>query len=91
MNQLHYKAQQSKSISIEPNESTSINITSSFSTSRIRHPRYTRLYRAKETNIKSLRLFIEKIENDIFDTAALRNVRPNILKEEKEALKEIRS
>ena len=38
-----------------------------------------------------MELFIENIEKDIFDTAAVRNVRPNILKEEKEALKEIRS
>ena len=57
----------------------------------VRHARYTPLYRAKETNIKSLELFIENIEKDIFDTAAVRNVRPNISKEEKEVLKEIRS
>ena len=56
-----------------------------------RHARYTPLYRAKETNIKSLELFIENIEKDIFDTAAVRNVRPSIPKEEKEVLKEIRS
>ena len=49
--------------------------------------RYTPLYRTKETNIKSLELFIEKIEKDIFDTAAVRNVRPNMSKEEKEVLK----
>ena len=57
----------------------------------VRHARYTPLYRAKETNIKSLELFIENIEKDIFDTAAVRNVRPSIPKEEKEVLKEIRS
>ena len=38
-----------------------------------------------------MELFIENKEKYIFDTAAVRNVRPNILKEEKEALKEIRS
>ena len=32
-----------------------------------------------------MELFIEKIQKDIFDTAAVRNVRPNISKEEKEA------
>ena len=49
------------------------------------------LYRAKETNIKILELFIEKIEKDnIFDTAAERNVLPNIFKEKKEALTKIR-
>ena len=41
--------------------------------------------------MKSLELFIEKIEKDIFDTAEVENVRLNISKEEKEALKEIRS
>ena len=34
----------------------------------------TTLNRAKETNIKSLELFIEIREKDIFDTAAVRNV-----------------
>ena len=37
-----------------------------------------------------MELFIENIEKDTFDTAAVKNVRPNISKEEKEALKEIR-
>ena len=50
------------------------------------------LYRAKETNIKILELFIEKIEkHNIFDTATVRNIRPNISKEEKETLTKIRS
>ena len=57
----------------------------------MQYARYTPLYRAKETNIKSLELFIENIEKDIFDTTAVRNVRPNISKGEKEALKEIKS
>ena len=91
VNQLHYKAKQSQSTSIEPSESNNNNINNSFSSPPAQHARYTPLYRAKETNIKSLELFIENIEKDIFDTAAVRNVRPNILKEEKEALKEIRS
>ena len=34
---------------------------------------------------------MENIEKDIFDTAAVRNVRPSISKEKKEALKEISS
>ena len=38
-----------------------------------------------------MELFIENIEKDIFDTVAVRNIRPNILKGEKEALKEIKS
>ena len=38
-----------------------------------------------------MELFIEAIGKDIFDTAAVNNVRPNISKEKKDALKEIRS
>ena len=38
-----------------------------------------------------MELFIENIEKYIFDTVAVRNVRLNISKEEKEALKEITS
>ena len=89
MNQLRYKAKQSQSTSIQPIESNNNNINNSFSSPPLRHERYTPLYRAKETNIKSLELFIENREKDIFDTAAVRNVRPNISKEEKEALKKL--
>ena len=90
-NQLRYKAKQSQSTSIEPSESKSNNITNSFLSPPVRQARYTLLYRAKETNMRSLGLFTENIEKDIFDTATVRNVRPNISKEEKETLKEIRS
>ena len=38
-----------------------------------------------------MELFIENIEKDRFDTSAVRNVRPSISKEKKEALKEISS
>ena len=89
MNQLRYKAKQSQSTSIQPIESNNNNINNSFSSPLLRHARYTPLYRAKEINIKSLELFIENREKDIFDTAAVRNVRPNISKEEKEALKKL--
>ena len=84
VNQLRYKVKQSQSTSIDPTESNNNNINNSFSSPPVQHARYTPLYRAKETNIKSLELFIENIEKDIFDTAAVRNVRPNISKEEKE-------
>ena len=63
---------------------------SSFSSPPVGPAKYTPLYRAKKTNIKSLKLFIENIEKDIFETVAVRNVRPNISKEEKQAIKEIR-
>ena len=90
VNQLCYKVKQFQSTSIKLSESNNNNINNSLSSPTVQHARYTPLYRAKETNIKSLELFIENIEKDIFDTAAVRNVRPNILKEEKEPLKEIR-
>ena len=91
MNQLRYKAKQSQSTQIEPSESNNNNISNSFSSPPVRDERYASSYRPKETNIKSLELFIENIETDVFKTAAVRNFRPNISKEEKEALKEIRS
>ena len=87
MNQLRYKAEQRESNSMEPSESNNNNINNLFSSPPVRHARYRRLYRGKETNIKSLELFIENIEKDIFDTAAVRNFPTNISKEEKEALK----
>ena len=90
MNQLRYKVKQSQSTSIEPSESNNNNINNSFSSPPVRYTRYTPLYRAKETNINSLELFIENIEKDIFDTTAVINLPTNISKEEKEALKEIR-
>ena len=73
-NQLRYKAKQSQSTSIEANESKNNNINNSFSSPPVQHSRYTPLYRAKKTNIKSLALLIENIEKDIFDTATVRNV-----------------
>ena len=72
---------------MEPSESKSNNINNSYSSPPVEHARYTPLCRAKETNIKSLELFIENIEKDIFDTAAVRNAQLNISREEKEALK----
>ena len=57
----------------------------------LQHVRHTPLYNAKETNIKSLELFTGNIGRDIFDKEAGKNVRPKISKEEKKALKEIRS
>ena len=85
--QLRYKDKQSQSTSIKPSESIN-NINNSSQPAG--HARYTSLYRARETNIKRLEVFIENIGSDIFDTAAVRNVRPIILKEEIEPLKEIR-
>ena len=91
MNQLCYKVKQFQSTSIKLSESNNNNINNSFSSPTVQHARYTPLYRVKETNIKSFELFIENIEKDIFHTAAVRNVRPNISKGENEELKEIKS
>ena len=90
VNQLCYKVKQFQSTSIKLSESNNNNINNSLSSPTVQHARYTPLYRAKETNIKSLELFIENIEKDIFDTAAVIS-RPNISKGEKEKLKEIKS
>ena len=46
--------------------------------------------RAKERNIKILALLIGNIEKKIIDTTSVTNIRSNIPKEKKEALKEIR-
>ena len=51
----------------------------------------TCLYIELKNEHQSLELFIENIEKDIFETAAVRNFQPNISTEEKESLKEIRS
>ena len=52
-----------------------------------------KICRAKETNIKRFTVtYWKHREKDIFDTAAVGNIRPNIpKKKEKESLKEFRS
>ena len=54
VNQPRYKVKQFQSTSIEPSESSNNNINKSFSSPPVQHARYMPLYRAKETNIKSL-------------------------------------
>ena len=48
------------------------------------------LYRSKETDNKSLEMFIEKIEKDLFNPENVKKVRHNLSKDEKAALKDIR-
>ena len=75
MQDIHlYKTKQFESTFIEASESKNNNINNSLSSPPVQHSRYTFLYRAKKTNIKSLALLIENIEKDIFDTATVRNV-----------------
>ena len=49
------------------------------------------VYRSKETKCKSLELFIEAMENDLFNPSNIRKPRNNLNKNEKLALKEIKS
>ena len=51
----------------------------------------SRLYRSKEIKCKSLELFIEAMENDLFNPSNIRKPRNNLNKNEKLALKEIKS
>ena len=51
----------------------------------------SRLYRSKETKCQSLELFIEAMENDLFNTSYIQKPRNNLNKNEKLALKVIKS
>ena len=51
----------------------------------------SRLYRTKEAKCKSLELFIETMENDLFNSSYIREPRNNLNKSEKLALKQIKS
>ena len=51
----------------------------------------SRLYRSKEAKCKSLELFIEAMENDLFNSSYIREPRNNLNKSEKLALKQIKS
>ena len=77
-----------------PNQLPLYQVKITILTTYFRHHQYNRrsmpLYRAKETNLKSLKLFMENIEEELFDTAAVRNVWPNVLRGEIEAVEDIR-
>ena len=49
------------------------------------------LYRSKQSNNNSLELFIDTIEKEIFNPSNIRRTRNNLSKDEKTALKEIKS
>ena len=51
----------------------------------------SRLYCSKETKCKILKLFIEAMENGLFNSSYIRKARNNLNKNEKLALKEIKS
>ena len=51
----------------------------------------SRLYRSREKKCKSLELFIEAMENGLFNPSNIRKPRNNLNKNEKLALKEIKS
>ena len=52
--------------------------------------KFAPLYRSKETDKKSLEMFIEKIEKDLFNPENVKKVCHNLSKDEKAALKDIR-
>ena len=52
---------------------------------------YGPLYNSKPANNRSLELFIDNIDKDLFNPTSLVSTRPNISKREQNALKEIKS
>ena len=56
----------------------------------IKTNKFTPLYRSKETDSKSLEMFIEKIEKNLFNPENVKKVHHNLSKDEKAALKDIR-
>ena len=57
----------------------------------VKTSKFPPLYRSKETNNKSLEMFIDKIEKDLFNPENVEKVRHNLIKDEKAALKDIRN
>ena len=49
------------------------------------------LYRSKDTDNKSLEMFINKFSKDLFNPENVKKVRHNLSKDEKAALKNIRN
>ena len=69
-------------------------VTITILTTHFPHHQYgtqdTRLYIELKKQTSTVWSYLLKTEKDIFDAATVRNFRPNISEEEKEALKEIR-
>ena len=57
----------------------------------VKSSKFAPLYRLKETDKKSLEMFIRKIEKDLFNPENVQKVRHNLSKDEKAALKYIRN
>ena len=57
----------------------------------VKTSKFARLYSSKETNNKSLKMFIEKIEKHLFNPDNVKKVRHNLSKDEKNALKDVKN
>ena len=49
------------------------------------------MYRSKETYNKSLEMFIEKVEKELFDPENVKNVRQNVTRDERNALQKLKN
>ena len=57
----------------------------------VKTKKFAPLYRLNETDNKSLEMFIEKIEKDLFNYENVKKVRHNLSQDEKAAQKDIRN
>ena len=90
-NQLRYKTKQSQSTSVEPSESTSNNITSSFHYHQYDIQDKRLDIELKKRTSKVWNCLLKRLRKIYLTQAPVRNVRPNKLKDEKEAIEKIRS
>ena len=94
INQLRYRVTHTTEITsnqeilTEPGTADNINLIPN---PRRKKSTTSRLYRSKQTKCTSLELFIEAMENDLFNPSNVRKPRNNLNKNEKLALKEIKS
>ena len=89
VNQLRFKARNI----IEPNANTTNDVTTNtgINAPRKPEPKIAPLYRTRETKYKSLETFIENTEKELFNPKNVKIARSNLSKDEKKALKEIKS
>ena len=89
VNQLHFKARNI----IEPNANTMNDVTTNTGINATKKPEsnIAPLYRTRETKYKSLETFIENMEKELFNPKNVKIARSNLSKDEKKALKEIKS
>ena len=78
---------------LEPNVNTRNDVTANIGTNAPKKPEsnVASLYRTRETKYKSLETFIENMEKELFNLKNIKIARSNLSKDEKKALKEIKS